>query len=177
RPENPVIVGGLMATEEGQAMVRSRVKRHRWHGRTLKSNDPLVISAGWRRFQTTPVFALEDANERQRYLKYTPEHMHCFSYFYGPVIPQNTGLIAFQGVGTASSSDFRVSMTGTVLELDAKFEVVKKLRLVGYPEKIFKKTAFIKGMFNSDLEVSKFEGAAVRTVSGIRGQLKKALGG
>lgn len=44
-------------------------------------------------------------------------------------------------------------MTGTALELDAKFEVVKKLKLVGYPEKIHKKTAFIKGMFNSELEV------------------------
>jgi ribosome biogenesis protein BMS1 len=48
----------------------------------------------------------------------------------------------------------------------------KKLKLIGEPVKIFKKTAFIKNMFNSALEIQKFIGAKIKTVSGIRGEIK-----
>ena len=111
---------------------------------------------------------------QHRYLKYTPEHMHCFATFYGPQIPPNTGILAIQKM-TGSISGFRIAATGVALEMNASFDIVKKLKLVGTPSKIYKNTAFISGMFNSDLEVNRFEGASIRTVSGIRGQIKKAL--
>jgi ribosome biogenesis protein BMS1 len=68
---------------------------------------------------------------------------------------------------------FRITATGVTLGFNQSVQVVKKLKLVGYPYKIFKKTAFVKDMFTSSLEVARFEGAALRTVSGIRGQIKK----
>ncbi len=69
---------------------------------------------------------------------------------------------------------WRIAATGSVLGLDPAPSVVKKLKLVGTPFKIAHRTAFVGGMFTSQLEASKFEGAAVRTVSGIRGVVKKA---
>ncbi|KAJ3399529.1 Glycoside hydrolase 2 (Mannanase, beta-galactosidase), partial [Chytridiales sp. JEL 0842] len=168
-PAYPVIAGGLLASEETFGFSQVRIKKHRWYKRILKTNDPLIFSMGWRRFQSIPIFSINENNTRNRMLKYTPEHMHCLATFYGPVIPPNTGFCTFQSI-TEGISSFRISATGVVLDINQSSEVVKKLKLTGTPSKIYKNTAFVKDMFTTALEVAKFEGAAIRTVSGIRGQ-------
>lgn len=44
------------------------------------------------------VFATEDANDRMRYLKYTPQHDFCYGVFYGNFSIQNSGVIFMQTV-------------------------------------------------------------------------------
>ena len=173
-PAYPLIVGGLTAAEERFGFVQVRVKRHRWYTRPLKTNDPLILSLGWRRFQTLPIYALDDHSIRMRMLKYTPEHMHCYATFYGPATLPNTGFCAFTALHGATAA-FRIAATGVVLDIDRTARIVKKLKLTGIPYKIFRNTAFVRDMFTSALEVAKFEGANIRTVAGVRGQIKKAL--
>ncbi|KAI1874988.1 uncharacterized protein JN550_002417 [Neoarthrinium moseri] len=170
----PVIVGGLAPTEDRFGYIQVRIKRHRWHKKILKTNDPLIFSLGWRRFQTMPIYSTTDSRTRNRMLKYTPEHMHCFATVYAPLIAPNTGFVCFNSFSSANPG-FRIAASGTVLSVDESTEIVKKLKLTGAPYKVYKNTAFIKDMFTSSLEIAKFEGAAIKTVSGIRGQIKRAL--
>ena len=145
-PSRPIILGGLLPHEcTPPSLLTARVRRHRWHGRILKARDPIVFSCGWRRFQSAPLYSLEDERQtRQRFLKYTPEHMHCGAHFRGYGVAPNTPLLGFHSL-KSDCATFRVCLVGVVVKQETLSPVVKKLKLCGAPYRVEKNTAFIDG--------------------------------
>lgn len=105
-PMYPLVIGALNLGEENIGYVNVKLKKHRWYRKILKANDPLIISLGWRRFQTLPLYSKLEDDLKFRYLKYTPEHLTCNAHFWGPITPQGTGFLALQVV----SSEQQVSV-------------------------------------------------------------------
>ncbi|KAI3843789.1 hypothetical protein MKX03_017986 [Papaver bracteatum] len=166
-PCHPILVGGISHEEQNVGYMHARLKRHEWHRKLLKSRDPITVSAGWRRYQTKPIYAMEFGDTRL--LKFTPEHDHCLAMFWGPLAPPFTTIAVVQ----SNKEAFRVAAKALILDFNPAMKIVKEIKQKGTPLKLFKrKTALIN--FTPETEVSKYKGRPVQTLSGIRGKVKKA---
>ncbi|VDN40915.1 unnamed protein product [Dibothriocephalus latus] len=52
-----MVIGSVAKGEEAMSFIHARFQSHRWLKRVLKSNDPITVSIGWRRYQTVAVFS------------------------------------------------------------------------------------------------------------------------
>ncbi|KAI3843471.1 hypothetical protein MKW92_000623 [Papaver armeniacum] len=174
-PCHPILVGGISLEEENIGFMQVKLKRNSWHMKLLNTGDQIIVSAGWRRYVTTPIYAMENSNNgHHRILKYTPEHKHCLATFWGPLSSPNTRIAAVRSVPD-NKEEFRITAKGVVLDFDYARKIVKKTTRRGTPYQIFKNTAFVK--FTPGAETGTVTGAPIRTVSGIRGKVKEAVNG
>ncbi|KAI3912441.1 hypothetical protein MKW92_042682 [Papaver armeniacum] len=171
-PCHPILVGGISLEEENIGFMQVKLKRNSWHMKLLNTGDQIIVSAGWRRYVTTPIYAMENSNHR--ILKYTPEHKHCLATFWGPLSSPNTRIAAVRSVPD-NKEEFRITAKGVVLDFDYARKIVKKTTRRGTPYQIFKNTAFVK--FTPGAETGTVTGAPIRTVSGIRGKVKEVVNG
>merc|ERR1711972_534871 len=170
----PILIGGLEDIDCMMVYLQASLKLHRWSQTKIKTQDPALLSLGLRRFQSSPTFIVKDHKLRYRLLKYIPDHMYCLTIFWGPYSSANSSVV-FLNNNSSNLQGWRISATGTILGMEDSPRVMKKLKLVGIPYKIHKRTAYIDGMFNSQLEVANFEGETIRTLSGIRGKICKPI--
>ncbi|KAI3877543.1 hypothetical protein MKX03_030653 [Papaver bracteatum] len=166
-PCHPILVGGISLEEENVGYMQTKLKRHEWHMKLLKSRDPITVSAGWRRYQTKPIYAME--SDDIRLLKFTPEHYHCLAMFWGPLAPPLTRIAVVQ----SNKGAFRIAAKAIVLDPKPGMKIMKESKQKGTPLKLSKKrTALVN--FTPETKVSMYKGASIRTLSGIRGKINEA---
>ncbi|KAI3994117.1 hypothetical protein MKX01_012374 [Papaver californicum] len=149
------------------------LKRHNWHRKLLKTRDIIVVSIGWRRYQTSPIYAMEGSHGRLQMSDDTPDDKECLAMFWGPRAPPNTRVVVVQSLADHKAA-FRILATAVVLDYNHAAKIFNECMRIGTPCKIIKKTAFIKDLFTSDLEIDRFKDQGIQTNSGIQGKIKKA---
>lgn len=124
-----IILGSYLVSESKQEILQGKIKTSKFFGRQLKTNDPLIFSVGWRRFQSIPVYSSKTSGDN-RMLKYSFKHGFCLINFYGSVVPPGTGFSIY-----SEKAKFRVLGYGNIMDVSGEHNLVKKLKLVGYPKK------------------------------------------
>jgi ribosome biogenesis protein BMS1 len=120
-PNHPIILSTLshQESESQMSFIKIRFSKHLWFPKILKTNDPVILSIGWRKFQTTMAYCVEDKNHRLRLIKYTPKFTNCIAICYGPQVPINVAIVAMQNnLGDTTDDNFRISGTGDVIEVN-----------------------------------------------------------
>ncbi|KAI3838373.1 hypothetical protein MKX03_029267 [Papaver bracteatum] len=171
-PCQPILVGGITPEEENAGYMQAKVEQHSWHTKSLQTNNPIMVSVGWRRYQTTPIYAHEGHHGKYQMLEHIPGDVPCFAVFWGPLASPDTGVVSVQSLADHEAA-FRILATGVVLNNHAA-KIVKKSKRIGTPCKIFNEIALIKDMFTSDDEIDQFKGAKIKTESGTRGEVNEA---
>ncbi|KAI3930141.1 hypothetical protein MKW92_002841 [Papaver armeniacum] len=110
-PCHPILVGGISHAEKTVGRISARFERHSLHMKSLRTNDPIIVSVGWRRYVTIPIYATEDLHE---ILEFTPEDKPCCATFWGPFATPGTGVVAVQSLADSNAA-FRILATGGVL--------------------------------------------------------------
>ncbi|KAI3861912.1 hypothetical protein MKX03_004420 [Papaver bracteatum] len=171
-PGHPILVGGISPREENIGYMQATLKRHTWNRKLLKTRDPIIVSIGWRRYQTSPVYATDDSGDRLRMLNHTPVDTQCLAMFWGPLASPNTGVVVVQDLPDKRAA-FRILATGIVIDFNHAAKILKKCKRSRIPWKISGKTALIKNLFKSDDEIDKFKDAKLWTEGGIQGKVEK----
>ncbi|XP_026412339.1 ribosome biogenesis protein BMS1 homolog [Papaver somniferum] len=175
-PHHPILVGGILPEEENSGYMQVKLKRHSWRMDLLMTGAPISVSAGWRRYETTAIYAMENENGQHQLLNYTPEHKECVAVFMGPLAPSKTRIVAVMTNLNCSKNKeaFRIMAKGVVLDFNFHAQILLKVEKIGSLVCTGWKTARIK--FAPNFQIDGFIGATIQTKRGVRGKIDKVAG-
>eukprot|EP01051_Picozoa_sp_SAG22_P013631 SAG22_NODE_1549_length_4150_cov_2.766477_2_plen_795_part_00 len=178
----PIVLSGLFAHENQITVMHMLVQRAVEYEEPVRSKDPVVVHAGFRRFSSRPIYSDHNTNcDKSKLQRYMSHGFVVATVFAPACFASNCPALIFTPAGgavapllhTASAVPIAV---GSILSLDVNRIVLKRTVLSGFPYKIHKTRAVIRYMFFNAEDIHWFKPIELRTKFGRTGHILDSVG-
>lgn len=171
---SPLAVFGLLPHEQKMSIVNIVIKSHSLgHFRAIKSKERLVFHMGYRRFANAPIFSEHSTGNKHKFFRYFHPGSTVVATMFAPITFPPASVLVFRERPDGAQD---LVGTGSLLSVDPKRIVTKRVVLSGHPFKVNRKSAVIRYMFFNREDVMWFKPVELRTKWGRRGHIKEPLG-
>eukprot|EP01133_Synstelium_polycarpum_P017691 gene17691-21097_t len=169
-----VVATGSLKYENKVSVIHFAVEKHRLAGDApIRSKEPVVMHAGFRRFEARPLYSVSAPNcDKQKYEKYLHAGRNSVASIYAPIMFPPAPLIVF---GDASCT--RLVATGHLASVNPDRILCKRIILTGgIAKSISRKFVTVRDMFYFPEDIEYFKKVELYTKMGRAGHIKESLG-
>ncbi|XP_064112530.1 pre-rRNA-processing protein TSR1 homolog isoform X2 [Macrobrachium nipponense] len=172
--QSPLVVFGLLPHEQKMSVVNLVIKSHAsGHYRAIKAKERLIFHLGFRRFANQPVFSEHTTGNKHKFARFFHPGTTVVATMFAPITFPPLSVLVFRERPDGAQD---LVATGSLLSVDPKRMVIKRVVLSGHPFKVNRKTAVVRFMFFNREDVLWFKPVELRTKWGRRGHIKEPLG-
>ncbi|KAI8807558.1 hypothetical protein BJ742DRAFT_310548 [Cladochytrium replicatum] len=142
----------------------------------IRSKDPLILQCGFRRYIVKPIYSSHTPpppNGIYRFERFFHIGKPTVATVYAPIQFGQGPVILFSAL---ADGETKLVATGSVLNMDVKRIIAKRLILTGHPFKINKRSAVIRFMFFNPKDVLYFKPVQLVTKLGRIGHIRESVG-
>ncbi|KAK7067020.1 ribosome biogenesis protein tsr1 [Halocaridina rubra] len=171
---SPLVAFGLLPHEQKMSVVNVVIKSHPvGHYRAIKAKERLIFHIGFRRFANQPIFSEHSSGNKHKFARFFHPGSTVVATMFAPITYPPASVMVFRERPDGAQD---LVATGSMLSVDPRRMVIKRVVLSGYPFKINKKSAVVRFLFFNREDVLWFKPVELRTKWGRRGHIKEPLG-
>ncbi|CAE8636570.1 unnamed protein product [Polarella glacialis] len=180
---SPFVLSGLFDCEQKVSVIHAHVSRLKDYTEPIKSKQELIMHAGFRRFSAKATFSeiprkSSAISRKFKFSRYLQQGAQTCASFYAPVVFPPCRLlmsVATSGEPGALAAPELVA-GGSVVSVDPKQLIIKRIILTGYPFRTQKAKGVIRFMFFNPSDIRWFKPVELTTKKGLRGHISEPLG-
>lgn len=179
-PKKPFIVFSLLPHEQKMSVINYVITKNAECEDVIKSKDAVVLHCGFRKFVIHPIYSANTrggSNNVHKAERFLQQGRSTIATAYAPIQYGPAPVLMFKYNENESADEFPTLIaTGSLLNMDTKRIIAKKIVLTGHPFKINRKSAVIRYMFFNPEDIQWFKPIQLTTKYGRVGHIKESIG-